>query len=300
MLALVVGSVAHVTPVCPMCGYDLRAIGSDRCPECGEPIPGSALETTSIPWERERRRSVATYLKTVWLVLASPGRLAAEASHLAPLDPASARSFYRISLCAAVLPYVTAYALLFNEYNRYYLVSPWPTVQLLLIAAGLTTLWLHRCFGVVRAAFRRIPKPLITLSPRDVIGIGPEVTLAAKQADAVACYASGSLALAPGCIAVGLLAIWMRSLFVRDEYLGVHLEMAFELSALVAVGLVWLCIARVYACLLRHRYPWWQMMNVLVFLPVACCCLAILYFAIIPGIASLCADLLSYKFPHYY
>jgi hypothetical protein len=300
MLALVVGSVAHVNPVCPMCGYDLRAIGSDRCPECGEPVPGSALETTSIPWESRRQGAAGSYLKTIWLVLANPGRLAAEATHVVPLDPASARSFYRISLCAAVLPYVTAYALLFNDYNWRYRTSPWPTVQLLLIAAGLTTLWLHRCFGVVRAAFRRIPWPLITMSPRDVIGIRPDATFAAKQADAVALYTSGALALAPCCIGVGLLTAWIRSLFSHDEYLGLHVEIAFELSAVVSIGLVWLCVARAYRCLVRHRYPWWQMMNVLLFLPVACCCLAILYFGIIPEIAALCAGLLSNKFPHYF
>lgn len=115
----------------------------------------------------------------------------------------------------------------------------------------------------------------------------------------MALYTSGALALAPCCIGVGLLTVWIRSLLFRDGYLGLHLEMAFELSAVVSIGLVWLCVARVYRCLVRHRYPWWQMMNVLLFVPVACCCLAILYFLIIPGIATVGAEMLSSRFPHY-
>jgi hypothetical protein len=33
--------------LCTRCEYDLRGIGSDRCPECGEPIPRSNPESPS-------------------------------------------------------------------------------------------------------------------------------------------------------------------------------------------------------------------------------------------------------------
>ena len=39
---------------CPDCGYDLRGISSDRCPECGHAVDPTSLAISIIPWTHRR------------------------------------------------------------------------------------------------------------------------------------------------------------------------------------------------------------------------------------------------------
>lgn len=69
-------------PVCPECGYSLRRLTSDRCPECGDsfPTPSRVYRRWAwrrLPWERRHRAGlVFAYLKTIVLVAFRPGRAA--------------------------------------------------------------------------------------------------------------------------------------------------------------------------------------------------------------------------------
>ncbi len=73
---------ARWQPVCPECGYSLRRLTSDRCPECGEAFPTSSRvyrrwANRRLPWERRVRGGVATaYLRTILLIIFRPGRAA--------------------------------------------------------------------------------------------------------------------------------------------------------------------------------------------------------------------------------
>jgi hypothetical protein len=73
---------AHWQPVCPECGYSLRRLTSDRCPECGEPFPTPSCvyrrwANRRLPWERKARGSTFfAYLRTVLLIIFRPGRAA--------------------------------------------------------------------------------------------------------------------------------------------------------------------------------------------------------------------------------
>lgn len=95
---------------CVGCGYDLRAISSDRCPECGTWFDATGELTPTLPWAHRRRLGrVRAYWKTVWLLTRRPSRLGAEISRT--VDLAGAKSFRRVTLAIAFLSLaVTAYA----------------------------------------------------------------------------------------------------------------------------------------------------------------------------------------------
>ena len=80
------------SPVCPACGYDLRAITSDKCPECGLAVDRELLSVSRIPWEhRSQIGPLAAFWRTIGLVLFRLADFATEVNR--PVDHASARRF---------------------------------------------------------------------------------------------------------------------------------------------------------------------------------------------------------------
>ncbi len=69
-------------PECPECGYSLRGLTGDRCPECGEPFPTTQRTfrrwaTHRIPWDRRHRTSLLrAYFATVFLIVFCPWKAA--------------------------------------------------------------------------------------------------------------------------------------------------------------------------------------------------------------------------------
>src|SRR5215212_4566949 len=103
--------VAHLSELfCPECGYDLRAIESDRCPECGWTIDRDAAATGSrIPWVH--RRSIGrwrAYWRTAWLATWRIKQVAMES--VRPVDEKDGRRFARIVMLSITL-IVAAYVL---------------------------------------------------------------------------------------------------------------------------------------------------------------------------------------------
>ena len=91
--------------LCPECGYDLRAIDSDRCPECGHAVDRTALAKSRIPWTF-RGGTIGrwrAYWRTVWLGAWRIGRLAEEVTR--PVDPRDASRFATVTALAAALPF---------------------------------------------------------------------------------------------------------------------------------------------------------------------------------------------------
>lgn len=88
---------------CPTCNYDLRAITSDRCPECGMQIERDRREMPLLPWSH--RKTIGTlraYFKTATLAVLHPARLAREA--LRPVHLADAKEFRRTTVLIAYTP----------------------------------------------------------------------------------------------------------------------------------------------------------------------------------------------------
>jgi hypothetical protein len=89
--------------LCPGCGYDLRGIDSDRCPECGVEIDRAHGLVSQIPWEhRKQLGKWRAYFKTVAIAMVRPARLAAEMSRPVRFD--DARRFARRTAVLAWLP----------------------------------------------------------------------------------------------------------------------------------------------------------------------------------------------------
>src|SRR5947207_4137464 len=82
---------------CPACDYDLRAMSSDRCPECGLLIDRVSLAVAQIPWTfRKGMGRWRAYRKTVALALFEPRRLAMESAR--PVNYADARKFQHVTV----------------------------------------------------------------------------------------------------------------------------------------------------------------------------------------------------------
>jgi hypothetical protein len=88
---------------CPACGYDLRAIDSDRCPECGLLIDRTATGQSTIPWShRHRLGRLRAYWRTCLLVFFRPQQFRAEMDR--PVSLADARAFRRVTVWIAYVP----------------------------------------------------------------------------------------------------------------------------------------------------------------------------------------------------
>jgi hypothetical protein len=87
-------------PICPRCGYDLRSIASDRCPECGLIIDRTAMSVSRIPWTH--RRSIGrwrAYWRTNLLAIFRPRKLADEIAR--PVSLSDSQSFRHVTVFIA-------------------------------------------------------------------------------------------------------------------------------------------------------------------------------------------------------
>ncbi len=85
---------------CPACGYSLRGIDSEQCPECGFAIDRSAAAVSRIPWEHRGRLGVVrAYWRTLWM----PARTVA-ADIVRPVNYRDARLFQLVTVALVSLP----------------------------------------------------------------------------------------------------------------------------------------------------------------------------------------------------
>ncbi|HEY7119113.1 MAG TPA: zf-TFIIB domain-containing protein [Tepidisphaeraceae bacterium] len=91
---------------CAACGYDLRGIESDRCPECGAWFDPTGRLTPQLPWAR--RRGVRSYLKTVWRLTRRPAAVLADEMGRAASPVSAAWGFRRITILIAWVSVVAA------------------------------------------------------------------------------------------------------------------------------------------------------------------------------------------------
>jgi hypothetical protein len=88
---------------CPQCGYNLRGIDSDVCPECGLAIDRVAFAQSQLPWShRQRIGRVRGYVRTLAMAMLDSPRLAAEVAR--PVSFYDAQLFRLITITLAWIP----------------------------------------------------------------------------------------------------------------------------------------------------------------------------------------------------
>jgi len=129
---------------CPTCNYDLRAISSDRCPECGMQIERGGRDMPLLPWShRKTLGTLRAYFRTGTLAVLHPARLAREA--LRPVHWTDAKQFRRTTVLIAYTPLLVlmAFAIAFVHYGA---PGGWGNV---IFARG--TIWeFHSMYGYHR------------------------------------------------------------------------------------------------------------------------------------------------------
>jgi hypothetical protein len=91
--------------LCPTCGYNLRGLTQDRCPECGSEFDRAALSNAQLPWPHRRHLGrFRSYWRTVWQVTFHPKLLAAEFCR--PVDYAAAQRFRWFTIFWIWLPFL--------------------------------------------------------------------------------------------------------------------------------------------------------------------------------------------------
>jgi hypothetical protein len=88
---------------CPRCGYNVRGIDSQRCPECGGEVDRGKLSASRIPWVHRREIGrFRAYWRTVAMVVRRPREVAGEVAR--PVSLSDARRFWVATVVWAFLP----------------------------------------------------------------------------------------------------------------------------------------------------------------------------------------------------
>jgi hypothetical protein len=195
---------------CIGCGYSLRGIDSERCPECGTGVDHEAAAISVIPWTH--RGSLGwwrAYLRTVKLAILHPAKLAHEIGR--PANFADAVLFRRLTAGLATVSMIALSICLIcvnytiSELSNYYFEI-----------AGMGVLWACVWFffltvgGVVSYWFHPKIRPIDQQN----------------RAIAISYYACASLALTP--IAVALLCTATLLGYLADKSLVQWSSGAFD------------------------------------------------------------------------
>lgn len=111
-------STAISTPerFCPGCGYDLRGIDSERCPECGLATDHAVSATSVIPWVHRRRIGRwRAYFRTMMMAIRRPAALAADVAR--PVLLRDALVFRRVTTALVAVPCMLALLLVTFLYD---------------------------------------------------------------------------------------------------------------------------------------------------------------------------------------
>lgn len=142
---------------CPYCSYDLRALSSDACPECGGAVDEVSLKAVQVPWQnRHEIGKTRALFRTAFRVTFRTKRFCYAVSR--PVSYPDARRFQRrmvlllwlailVPLSLAVIPNDSV----FKDDNGLFRLLPvgcllaglFGLIPFLFLATGVHTYWLH-------------------------------------------------------------------------------------------------------------------------------------------------------------
>ena len=158
-------SAIDATPAdffCPECGYDLRAIQSERCPECGLVIDRASMSVSRLPWSH---RDKIGFFRAYWrTMLLGPKKLAAEMAR--PVSYPDAQRFRHVTVLIAWLP-LAAWAVglaLYNTPDLRHRIHAGTRLgwflEAIVLLSGLFALWLFLLMASGVASYFFHPKRL--------------------------------------------------------------------------------------------------------------------------------------------
>ncbi|UCC31399.1 MAG: hypothetical protein JSU86_03810 [Phycisphaerales bacterium] len=225
---------------CQRCGYNLKGLTSDRCPECGKSLETVRLIEPQIPWvHRKRLGRFRAYWKTVYLAMFHQGRFCEEMAR--PVSYSDSQRFRWVTILHVYIPILLA------TICAYQLAPPEPVVMTrsFQVPGGWTQsgppwferayaeIWpvavLHVCFLLFLAAATGVHS--YYFHPRDL------PVHVQNRAIALSYYAHAPLAWTPVPIGLAVAAWWLA---------GSH--------ELTAIGL----IAAAVPLLLLELACWWS------------------------------------------
>jgi hypothetical protein len=107
----------HDELLCPACGYDVRGIASERCPECGGALDRERMRQSRLPWTFRRDIGrVRAYVRTVAMVIRDPLAVADEVARPVSFD--DARKFRLVTVLIAWLVPAVMLAWLWTQVTR--------------------------------------------------------------------------------------------------------------------------------------------------------------------------------------
>ena len=211
---------------CPECGYNLRGVTSDRCPECGEEFDRATLAVSRIPWVyRKELGWLRAYWGTVWFVALHPRRFCQEVAH--PVDFDDAQRFRW-----ATIAHVLVSVLLDEAYGdiRLLMSGTAPSGSVAVeFAIGRVT-WVVALFFLALAA---TGVPSYFFHPRH-LPVSRQNRLVAMSY-----YTCAPLALAPLTVVVGVVGMLLQQRVTG----GASIVLAMSLGlALLQMAVWWLCL----------------------------------------------------------
>jgi len=253
---------------CPGCGYNLRGLTGDRCPECGDSIEGLRDPVSKIPWvHRKQIGWWKGYWKTVYLVMFKTQKLAAEVSR--PVSYPDARRFRAVTVAIAALSIVGFdlvlwYSNVGSPFSDPLLTAIWDSVVASVVFDIASVLFLLGATNV----------PGLFLRPRTV----PEIQ--ARRAYSLGLYTCAPLALLPIPVLFTLPSLFLEpwsTLVLLRPVLGPAL-------ALSLFGLLWSTPVQLARRVLPQRQDiGWRLTVGLPVLWIACSYLVLVSLAVFLG-----------------
>lgn len=208
-------SEIHGDLFCQECGYNLRGLTSNRCPECGCSVDALRSEVSCLPWVyRDTIGRMRAYWQTVCFVMFRHKRFCEEVSR--PVDYADAQRFRWVTVLHVYLPILAATILLYflfwltpsedSSLNQVFR-EVWPVVMI------------HVCILLFLAAATGVPSYFF--HPRD-ISVEQQ-----NRAIALSYYACAALAWTP--LALMALTIGLIMIHVNRNVGEVFIALAFFL-----------------------------------------------------------------------
>lgn len=211
---------------CPYCGYDLRALAGETCPECGGKVDEVSLKVVQVPWQNSRGiQAPLAMIRTAWRVSFRTKRFCYGICR--PVSYQAARSFQFWVVTLLWLGLVTTIAVpILIQYEEFTnTIDQWgwglimataiPSIiglwLLLFLATGLHTYWLH-------------PKHIPVEKQNRAVALGY--------------YACGPLLLtALGCLPIAAVIVYMSYLMGPDGDIShdIWIMCLYSLSGLLMV-----------------------------------------------------------------